>query len=389
MSVFRGFARGIAALLLLGMAVAAAARERGPRVDVICPMAPIPVRLDQQQVLVYELHVTNFDVVPLVLTRVEVFANEVSGASLGVLTDKKLADAMITVGAKPHGTDKDKEKDGADARTIEPGVRAVVYLWIALPPQRSTPTSLRHRMSFTRAGEETGTVATLEDYAVPVSTETAPTLTPPFAGGIWVAGDGPSNDSGHRRSIFAIDGRLSSPERFAVDWNKVGPNGDSHHDGTASNENWWGYGEPLLAVADGEVTGMVDGIEDNVPRKLPPVTLDNIAGNYVILKVSPTRYVTYAHLQKGSIRVKMHEKVRRGAVLGRLGNSGNSTGAHLHFQVTDGNSVLQSQGVPFVLPAFTYLGPGAEYEIDKHVSVPWKDSMVPGDAVVGFEGGGK
>ncbi len=166
---------------------------------------------------------------------------------------------------------------------------------------------------------------------------------------------------------------------------KVGPNGDSRHGGATQNENWWGWGEPILAVADGEVTKVVDGIADNTPCVLPPVTLDNIAGNYVVLQIATNRYVTYAHLQNGSIKVRLHDHVHRGDVLALLGNSGNTTGAHLHLQVTDRNSVLQSQGVPFVFESFTYLGPGSDSELDKHVSVPWVDSVPPGNAVVQFD----
>jgi murein DD-endopeptidase MepM/ murein hydrolase activator NlpD len=105
-------------------------------------------------------------------------------------------------------------------------------------------------------------------------------------------------------------------------------------------------------VADGEITEVVDGIPDNTPRVLPPVTLDNIAGNHVILQIAPNRYVTYAHLQNGSIKVRLHDHVRRGDVLALLGNSGNTTDAHLHLQVTDRNSVLQSEGVPCCIPEF-------------------------------------
>lgn len=61
-----------------------------------------------------------------------------------------------------------------------------------------------------------------------------------------------------------------------------------------------------------------------------------------------------------------------------LGDSGNTTGAHLHFQVTDRNSVLQSQGVPFVLSSFTYLDAGATCEPDKHMSERQANSMPPG-----------
>jgi murein DD-endopeptidase MepM/ murein hydrolase activator NlpD len=165
----------------------------------------------------------------------------------------------------------------------------------------------------------------------------------------------------------------------------VGPNGDSRHDGATRNENWWGWREPVLAVADGEITEVVDGIPDNTPKVLPPVTLDNIAGNHLILKIAPNRYVTYAHLQNGSIKVRLHDRVRKADVLALLGNSGNTTGAHLHLQVTDQNSVLQAEGVPFVFGRFTYLGPGSDYEPNKHASAPWVQSIPPGDAVLEFE----
>jgi hypothetical protein len=146
----------------------------------------------------------------------------------------------------------------------------------------------------------------------------------------------------------------------------------------------WGWSEPILAVADGEITEVVDEFPDNTPRVLPPVTLDNIAGNHIILRIALNRFVTYAHLQRGSIKVRTGDHVHRGDVLAFLGNSGNTTGAHLHLQVTDRDSVLQSQGVPFVFTDFIYLGPGADYP-EKLVSVPWLNSIPPGDGVVKFE----
>jgi murein DD-endopeptidase len=368
--------------VVLGFVAAGFARERGPRVEVVCPAAPIPVRIGEQRVLVYELHITNFDTVPLVLKRVEVFANEENSGALGTLTDTALAADMIRVGeAMPMGSANGGVKD---TRFIEPGRRTVIFFWIALQSDRLAPSSLKHRMVFSSAAES-ATEATVEDFQVPVSQDSVPTLTPPFKGGVWLAGEGPTNDSNHRRAITAIDGHIYSAERFAIDWVKVGPNGDSRHDGATQNENWWGWGEPILAVADGEITKVVDGIADNTPRVLPPVTLDNIAGNYVTLQIAPNRYVTYAHLQNGSVKVRLHDHVHRGDVLALLGNSGNTTGAHLHMQVIDSNSVLQSQGVPFVVGGFTYLGPGSEYELNKHVSVPWVNSIPAGNAVVEFD----
>ena len=362
------------------------ARERGPRVEVLCPWPPIPVPMGKTTILVYELHITNFDMVRLTINSIEVFGND-SSESLITLANEKLSAALVRVGAAMASS---PPAANHDARMIDPGGRSVLFLWIELPANHAVPTMLKHRMVFslTPADAKNPIDAVLADFPVPVSQDPVPMLGPPFQGGIWLAGDGPVNDSNHRRSIFAIDGHIYSPERFAIDWEKIGANNDTRHGGTTRNENWWGWGERVLALADGDITEAVDQFPDNTPRVLPPVTLDNIGGNHIILQISPNRFVTYAHLQKGSIRVRVGEHVRRGDVLALLGNSGNSTGAHLHLQLTDRNSVLESQGVPFVFSEFTYLGPGSEYP-EKQRAEPWRDSIPPGNGVLKFEGATK
>jgi hypothetical protein len=343
------------------------------------------VALGNKKLIVYELHITNFDTVPLTLKRIEVFADQVSTKPLTTLEDNNLSAAMTRVGA-PMNMSGGSSVGSEDTRRLDPGGRNVVFMWIELPPNNVVPRTLRHRLIFSpkAAGAARPSDATLDDFPIPVSQDPAPALSPPFNGGIWLAGDGPVNNSNHRRSIFAIDGHIYSPERFAIDWIKVGSNGDSRHDGAAKNENWWGWGEPVLAVAEGDITEVVDEFPDNNPRVLPSVTLDNIAGNHVILRITQNRFVTYAHLQRGSIKVRPGDHVHPGDVLALLGNSGNTTGAHLHLQVTDRNSVLQSEGVPFTFVDFTYLGPGSDYP-EKRISVPWVNSIPPGNGVLNFE----
>jgi murein DD-endopeptidase MepM/ murein hydrolase activator NlpD len=306
----------------------------------------------------YKLHVTNFDKVPLTLSELQVFGDTDTAQGLESVSGDALAPMMVNVGSSAYAK---------ETQTINPGARAVVFLWIALKLDTPIPHQLKHRMVFVSRDTGTATTrATLEDFRVDVSDGVAPVLGSPFRGGVWVAGDGPENDSGHRRSLLAIGGHAHAPERFASDWVKVGPNGDSHR-GTARNEDYWAYGEPILAVADGEVTQLLDGIADNTPHELPqPVTLDNILGNHVILRIAPNLYVTYAYLQKGSIQVAPHQHVRCGTVIARLGNSGQATAPHLHLQVTDGNSGLEAEGVPFVFDRFTDFGPGATYEVNHH-----------------------
>jgi hypothetical protein len=74
------------------------ARERGPRVEVICPSRPVPFPLDKRTALVYELHVTNFDVVPLTLKRIEVSANAPDGEPLQSLAGDSLSAVTVRAG---------------------------------------------------------------------------------------------------------------------------------------------------------------------------------------------------------------------------------------------------------------------------------------------------
>ena len=59
-------------------------------------------------------------------------------------------------------------------------------------------------------------------------------------------------------------------------------------------------------------------------------------------------------LQKGSVTVKPGSKVKRGQVIGKLGNTGNTSAPHLHFHIMTGPSVLGSDGVPYVIGRFSF-----------------------------------
>ena len=90
------------------------------------------------------------------------------------------------------------------------------------------------------------------------------------------------------------------------------------------------FGQPLLAVADGRVTEVVDGHPD---LPVGGTTWHAMAGNHVVLDIGGGHYVLYGHLEQGSLRVHVGEQVRRGQVVGQVGDSGNSGEPHLHLQV--------------------------------------------------------
>lgn len=54
-----------------------------------------------------------------------------------------------------------------------------------------------------------------------------------------------------------------------------------------------------------------------------------------------------AHMQQGSVTVKPGERLAAGQVIGKLGNSGNSFGPHLHYQLQSGPQLFQGQSLPF------------------------------------------
>jgi len=119
----------------IGLSATGFVRERGPRVEVVCPSPPIAARIDKQQVLAYELDVTNFDPVPLTLKSLEFLAaNQESSSRLSARADDRLAAAMTRV-----GSGESEAGSGKNAQTIEPGGCAVVFAWIALPSNRALP----------------------------------------------------------------------------------------------------------------------------------------------------------------------------------------------------------------------------------------------------------
>ncbi|WP_102692203.1 M23 family metallopeptidase [Rummeliibacillus pycnus] len=62
---------------------------------------------------------------------------------------------------------------------------------------------------------------------------------------------------------------------------------------------------------------------------------NNSAGNYLVIQHANNEFSMIAHFKKNSILVKPNEVVSEGQVIGKCGNSGNSSEPHIHFQVMD------------------------------------------------------
>ncbi len=122
-------------------------------------------------------------------------------------------------------------------------------------------------------------------------------------------------------------------QRRAADLLVLGDDGKSVTGDGKKNADSRIYGMPVLATAAGKVVTVIDGIPDPEPGKMNAYMA---FGNTVVIEHQPRLFSTYAHLQPWKVRVKVGQTVKAGDVLGLVGNSGNSSEAHLHFQLQDG-----------------------------------------------------
>jgi murein DD-endopeptidase MepM/ murein hydrolase activator NlpD len=238
---------------------------------------------------------------------------------------------------------------------LKSGARAVAYLWVSLEPGQAAPRTLVHRLTFSDSGGERNTVMTAALSLAPAGSA----LAAPVRGGPWVAVRGPSNASAHRLTLVTTNGRARVPQRFAVDWALLGEDGRLFRGDATALANWYGYEAPVYATADGLVALVRDGMPDHAGFGVtPPAVMEatEAPGNVIVLDIGGGRFATYAHLKPGSLRVSVGDRVMAGQLLARIGNSGNTLGPHLHFQITDAIEPLGGEGLPFSLHTFGLVG---------------------------------
>jgi len=323
-------------------------------VDIVAGPIPQPVMTDGRARLLYELHLTNVAPIPIEVVALDVYGDD-GAMPLASYRGEALGKALVpaeNVLASVEPT------DGGDKRgQIAEGHGAVIFVDLILNAGARVPNELRHRFTFDIKGNA-ALGRMINGTVVAVVRQPTPVLRAPVSGAGWIAFNALTSYD-HRRALEAVDGRVKIAQRFAIDWARLGPDGRLFHGDAKSNENFYGYDAEVLAVADARVSDLRDGLADNVgatERSSRVVTVDSAVGNYLTLDLGSGRFAFYAHLRPGSLRVKVGDYVNTGQALARLGNSGNSDGPHLHFQVTDGNSPLGSEGIPYELEVFTQLG---------------------------------
>jgi hypothetical protein len=235
----------------------------------------------------------------------------------------------------------------------------MLLVWLKIEPSHPVPAALIHRFHFLRLSD--GGAVTLTGARTAVDQSPVRVIAPPLKGERLAAFETSDERVHHFRLPVMVGGLTKNPQRFAVDWMVLTPDGKLRTEPGTLNTDYPGWGANLLAVADGTVADARDDLPDwegwftDVGRVKPT----DVTGNHVYLDIGQGHHAVYAHCMKGSVAVKTGDRVQTGQVVCKMGNSGVSNCPHLHFQISNGPDPLVAESVPYVLDRFVRTGNAA------------------------------
>jgi len=329
---------------------------------------------DGKQHVVYELVITNTLPTPATLKRIEVINPEKSSAPLAQYEGTQLLSHLRAL-----------DNSEATGPEIEYNGTRIFLIDLAFESRALVPSQIRHRigvLAASRPGHEKRTPVPLSYTIAPVRLDSElREIGAPVRGKRWVVINGCCEVGGvHRSTGLPVNGGIHFAQRFAIDWMRLANSGHMVNGNASDVHNYVDYDAEVLAVADGTVEATLNDLDNQVPGKLPDpstITLENVDGNHIVLDLGRGVFAFYAHLKKGSIRVTLGQRVKRGEVLANLGNTGNTSAPHLHFHLMNNPSVLGASGVPYVIDRFTLSGQISEADFNAAAGLEgnWSKSL--------------
>lgn len=158
--------------------------------------------------------------------------------------------------------------------------------------------------------------------------DAAVALSWPLTGGSWLVMSGGVRTHNHHWA--------SPSQRYALDLVALRASGARARGLLPRHLGAYGaYGAQVVSPVGGVIASAIDGQPEQVPGKIRPSLPP---GNHVIIQAG-TEMVHLCHFRPGSIVVAVGESVRRGDLLGEIGNSGRTSEPHLHIHVEDRSGV--------------------------------------------------
>lgn len=323
------------------------ATEPNIAAEISIPFMPNPFRFLNNLYIAYELEIKNPYSEPLLIAELRIF--DQNSRIIKIYDEKNLNIKYLNSNNEPI-----ESSQGLDNNN-----KALIYVWLSFP-EDNLPKKLSHTLRILRNKQE----ILVNKKAISVPNKKPIRLGSPFKEkNIWFNANAPEENSGHRLAVSAVSGPVYSPQRFAIDWISLDENGRAFKGNGTQLSDWHCYGQELVAVADGIITGVKNNmVENNINSRAVVINYDTVLGNYIALRIDDEHLAVYAHLLPGSLKVNIGDKVVKGQVLAKLGNSGNSDAPHLHFHICTGPNPLLSQGQSYVLEAFELLGKSISIE---------------------------
>lgn len=146
-------------------------------------------------------------------------------------------------------------------------------------------------------------------------------------------------------------------QAFALDFVKLGAEAEFYAGDGSRLEDHYGWGAPVYAPAAARVAHVICDMPDLPPGAVPdPAQMQGdprrLLGNAVALSHRQGEFSYLAHLQQASVQVRVGDHIRRGALVGYVGNSGHSPGPHLHYHLMNGPNLFLDQALPLRLSHF-------------------------------------
>ena len=134
-------------------------------------------------------------------------------------------------------------------------------------------------------------------------------------------------------------GSTANSARYSVDLVIVNDRARFFTGDGSKREDYPSFGHTVVAPGDGSIVAA----HGDAPNEPAPMTrtlyakdpLRAIYGNYIVIDHGRGEYSQLGHLQQGSVRVRVGDRVRKGQPIAAAGASGASLFPHLHYQLVN------------------------------------------------------